>query len=126
MPHGVATIIIDNDRALLLKRSPNKKYSPGVWGLPGGVVEKGEGDKQAAIRETKEETGLDVILENDYFYEYIYEGENFSIFVFKTDKYTGDIILSEEHTEYKWVDKKTYEEMKLSQSTLPILDNYFN
>lgn len=32
----------------------------GKWGFPGGAVELGETPEQAAIREVKEETGLDV------------------------------------------------------------------
>lgn len=42
---------------LILQRSP-KMPQGGKWGLPAGKVEKGENEKDAAIREVREETGF--------------------------------------------------------------------
>ena len=44
---------------VLIKR----KYPPYGWALPGGFVDYGETLEQAAVREAKEETSLDVQLE---------------------------------------------------------------
>ena len=53
---GVGVIIVDKeDRILLEKRSDN-----GMWGVPGGAIEPGESVINAAIREVKEETNLDI------------------------------------------------------------------
>lgn len=53
-------ILLENNRLLLVKR----KYEPrvGMWTLPAGFVEAGEHAAVCAVRETKEETNLDVEL----------------------------------------------------------------
>lgn len=55
--------IVERDGAVLLVRL---NYGPrdGHWALPGGLVESDETTQQAAVRETKEETGFDVSLDD--------------------------------------------------------------
>ena len=55
---GSAVIVEKDGRFLLGER--NKKNKRGFWLFPGGRVNYGETIKNAAIRETKEETGLDI------------------------------------------------------------------
>lgn len=52
-----ASTVVSNDRGelLLQRRSDND-----LWSIPGGAMEPGETIRQTAIRETKEETGLDI------------------------------------------------------------------
>ncbi len=56
----VDTIIVEDDKTILIKRlnNPFKNH----WAIPGGFVEYGEKVEDAAIREAKEETGLDIEL----------------------------------------------------------------
>ena len=54
---GVTVAIIDGDQVLLTKREDFE-----VWCLPGGGVDEGESIAAAAIREAREETGLEVDL----------------------------------------------------------------
>jgi 8-oxo-dGTP diphosphatase len=54
---AVIVAIIDNGKILLTKREDFE-----VWCLPGGGVEEGESLAEGAIREAKEETGLEVEL----------------------------------------------------------------
>ena len=49
----------DHKKLLLVKR--NKKPYPNLWNGIGGKIEVGETPIEAAIRECKEETGLDMI-----------------------------------------------------------------
>jgi 8-oxo-dGTP diphosphatase len=55
---GVGAVIIDHGKLLLEKRG--NEPAKGKWSIPGGVVELGESLENAVIRETKEETCLDI------------------------------------------------------------------
>ncbi|MGC6509188.1 MAG: NUDIX domain-containing protein [Myxococcota bacterium] len=59
-PTPTVDIIIHKDGKILLIKRKNPPFG---WALPGGFVDEGETVEQAAIREAKEETGLDVQLE---------------------------------------------------------------
>lgn len=59
--HGAAGLLLttpDHARVLLQLRS-GRVLSPGTWALPGGALEAGETPEEAALREAREETGLD-------------------------------------------------------------------
>lgn len=53
-----ATIIIHKGRVLLLQRALDDDY-PNLWEVPGGEVKSAETLVQCAVRELKEETGLE-------------------------------------------------------------------
>ncbi|MEM4134252.1 MAG: NUDIX hydrolase [Candidatus Micrarchaeia archaeon] len=59
-PTAVDVVVIHNNEILLIKRK--KPPFIGKWCLPGGFVEINEDIEHAAIRETKEETGVDIEL----------------------------------------------------------------
>jgi 8-oxo-dGTP diphosphatase len=54
-------IILEKSKYILVKHWA-KKENRYFWGIPGGGREEGESDEEAAIREAKEETGLDIKL----------------------------------------------------------------
>jgi 8-oxo-dGTP diphosphatase len=58
-PAATVDVIIEVDGGIVLVRRRNP---PLGWALPGGFVDRGESVAQAARREAKEETGLDVEL----------------------------------------------------------------
>ena len=56
---GVGIVIVDAGKLVLIKRG--NEPSKGKWSIPGGHVELGENLEAAVIRETKEETCLELI-----------------------------------------------------------------
>lgn len=58
-PISTVDLIIEMDQGIILIK---RKNPPEGWALPGGFVDYGESLESAAIREAKEETGLDVKL----------------------------------------------------------------
>ncbi len=57
---GVGVVVCKGDQVLLVRRA--KAPRRGQWSLPGGAQKLGETVRQAAIREVREETGLEVAL----------------------------------------------------------------
>lgn len=57
----VDAIIVHEEKIVLIKRLKNPHMNK--WALPGGFVEYGETVENATIREAKEETNLDIKLE---------------------------------------------------------------
>jgi ADP-ribose pyrophosphatase YjhB (NUDIX family) len=53
---GGSALVVDATGAVLMQR----RSDSGNWALPGGVMEIGETLEQCVVRETKEETGLDI------------------------------------------------------------------
>jgi ADP-ribose pyrophosphatase YjhB (NUDIX family) len=57
---GVGAVVVRGGRALIIKRAHEPRK--GEWSLPGGLLELGESLQDAARRETKEETNLDIVI----------------------------------------------------------------
>jgi 8-oxo-dGTP pyrophosphatase MutT (NUDIX family) len=94
---GVQIAIIQDNQILLIQRSDVQ-----MWGLPGGEIDAGETATQAAIREAKEETGLDVIL-TDFVGLYVIPafekiGLAGHVTVFQAKSLTGEILLQTNET----------------------------
>lgn len=104
-PHvGVGVIIQKEDKVLLMKRKGSN--GSGTWAFPGGKLETYECFEECAIRETKEETDLDIYdikidkTTNDIFVE---DGLHY-VTIFVKCEYNGipKIMESNKCTEMNW------------------------
>jgi 8-oxo-dGTP pyrophosphatase MutT (NUDIX family) len=100
-------------------------YPSGHWDFVKGRIEKNEQPREAALRETKEETGITDIEFIDGFeeriqYSYQLDGKTIrkQVIFFLAKTKTIDIKISDEHTNYLWLDfesafeKTTYQNAK--------------
>lgn len=61
---GVLVLRNKNKEVLLVKHGEKAGHPTGIYGLPSGRIEANETEKQASVRELKEETGLET---SEYF-----------------------------------------------------------
>ena len=94
---------------LILKRNEKKLYEH-LWQGVAGKIEKDEEAWETAIRELKEETGLDpvkIFIADHVSQFYEKHGDRVNLVpVFGIEVDSKNVILSDEHIEYKWVDFK--------------------
>jgi 8-oxo-dGTP diphosphatase len=91
--HTIAGVMIrDKDRYLLVQEKLEKCY--GQWNWPAGWVDQGETPEKAAVREVKEEVGLDVELGEKIGEWYDEDAERTRI-LFLAKNFSGTVTLQE-------------------------------
>ena len=106
-------ILRDNNLFLIVKRNENDDLYPGAWEFPGGHLEDSETLKDGLKRELKEEIGYVDEFEPiiTHYYDEIKERNGELIheleidFIINVDSSKINVILSDEHCDYKWVTK---------------------
>jgi 8-oxo-dGTP pyrophosphatase MutT (NUDIX family) len=110
----------ENNKILIIKRSPDEASKQGYWDLPGGQVDDEDNSIEAgALRELQEETGLKAPLTNLKYVDKL-ESEDADKYYYTTTGWSGTIKFARnpktgniEHTEAKW---KTIDEIKEDKS----------
>jgi 8-oxo-dGTP pyrophosphatase MutT (NUDIX family) len=98
--HLVVHVWLLNNRGefLITKRAPNKGY-PNMWECTGGSAVSGDDSITAAIREVKEETGLDAVPENGRcIYTLTRDNSICDVWVFRQNYDILNVILQENET----------------------------
>jgi len=99
-----AVIFDDQRRCLLLRRSAQNRNFVGCWEWPGGKVEDGEDFANAILRETREETSLEIEISGlagaTYF---AMPATNIVLLCMEARLIGGRLKLSGEHDEFAWV-----------------------
>lgn len=109
-PAGVSVVVVavtdPQGRVLMVRRSPGE-YRAGEWETPGGHVDPGETLEAAAIREVKEETGLDVVLGNGLTEFPLRDVPGGRGLMVRGHLVGGELALKrDEHDAYKWADPR--------------------
>ena len=121
---AVRCFLIRNAKVVVTKyKSGNKKE--GYYDIPGGKIEEGENPEQTAIREMKEETGLEV-RNLKYKGNMIIEYANriFDFDVFFTNESEGEPQEFEENTS-EWIEINDLLQKEKILSNIMILDKFF-
>ncbi|MFA5773162.1 MAG: NUDIX domain-containing protein [Candidatus Paceibacterota bacterium] len=126
---------IEKDGKVLVLNDPTEGLD-----FPGGKIQEGEavdGDRTSLIkslkREVKEETSLEIEV-NDPFAVWYHEfsdkghrnyGKVVYLVGFKCKYVSGEIKLSSEHDNFKWVNKNNYKDVDDDSDYFDILEKYF-
>lgn len=106
---GVKALITKQDTYLFLRRSADFTSGPQDWDIPGGRIEPEEALSDALARETKEETGLSLdtidklLAAQDIF---VPSKELHVVRLTYHASATGDVTISDEHSEHAWMTKQ--------------------
>jgi ADP-ribose pyrophosphatase YjhB (NUDIX family) len=129
VPSANVIVVNDDGQILLIRRTDNGNHA-----LPGGGMDLGESITQAAVREVREETGIEVeitglvgIYTNPrHLIEYTSDGEvrqEFSI-VFTARPRGGVPTTSDEAAEVLWVDPADVSAMQMHPSMQQRIEHY--
>lgn len=118
---GIVEVLIydSKGKVLLLKRSKNNSTWVNKWQLPGGKVEKGESFIHAIKREIKEESSLSfkgIKLEKFFCFNDDFRGKKECVLlkVYSCSLDNSPLLLSEDHSSFKFVDPKKIKKSSLT------------
>jgi len=101
----VAAIILNSKNQILITLRPEGLHLSGMWEFPGGKVEDGETQGKALIREIKEETNLDIKVNDLYWQESVdYSKKRVHLFFYRcTLTHEEQQVICHEIDDFRWV-----------------------
>lgn len=122
---GVA--IVEKGKVLIIQRSADEKIFPNLWEFPSGKKEPMEKIEDAAKRETKEETGLNVKIGKPItVFNFGWEKENeirdaTEIVFLGEIEGSPEIKLSSEHQNFAWITINKIKNYNISEETRNVI-----
>jgi 8-oxo-dGTP diphosphatase len=117
---GTYGLIFNKEQKVLIVKRSLTDSMPGLWEFPGGGLEVGEDPKIAVGREVKEEAGLDVdvIKPVTVISHFQYRKSNKHtiriVYLCRMLDEQQEVTLSEEHSEYQWVNPEDTQTLEKS------------
>ena len=126
--HVVSCFIKRNEKILLLKRSEKVRSYRGKWATVSGYVEKNELPEETALKEIREEIGVEAKLIRKGKIIHVKDKEgNWFVHPFLFETKSGDIKIDWEHVEYRWIkleEIKKYDTVPMLKESLENVYNY--
>jgi 8-oxo-dGTP diphosphatase len=123
---GVGAVVVKEGQVMLVRRAnaPNQ----GQWSIPGGTVELGETLAQAAVREVREECGVEIepgevlstfdLIQRDEKGRILY---HYVLIDLLARYVSGEPIAATDAMEVRWVDEKSLNQLDVIPRLLPVL-----
>lgn len=122
-----AVILDEQQRCLLLRRSTANTHFVGAWEWPGGKVDEGEAFTDAILRETREETSLEIEITGlAGATQFEMPAVNVVRLCMEAWVTGGTFKLSEEHDEFAWVPLAEISQRKLPDQIRDFMLDYAN
>ncbi len=102
---AVAVAVLRGGRVLAMRRAPDRDAGAGAWEALSGRVLPGEPPLVAAMREAREECGLEVLIDPRPIatYQAKRNRDEMVVVVYRGASEAGDVVLSAEHDAFAWM-----------------------
>lgn len=122
---AVKGIIISDKKILIIQRSSDDDFGANDWEFAGGKLEFNEDLVSALKREAKEEVGLDINVEKLAYARTFKTNPNRQVVIltYLCSCHNNKVILSNEHQNYKWVNKSQIENLLEKPILQDLIDN---